>query len=152
MIEPHKIVATWFYSGYLKPASGTWGTFAALPFCLLVVTVFGLVGVIIGSVILFINGMWAAAEMEKETGDHDASYIVIDEVVGMLIASIPLLYHMTWPMIFTCFVLFRLFDAVKIGPVGWCDRHVHGAFGVMIDDVVAGLMTVIVILGYLVWL
>lgn len=151
-IKAYDITATWFYSGYLRPASGMWGAFAALPLCLLVVAYAGLYGVIIVSFALFLLGLWAAHCYEIETGEHDSSRIVIDEVVGMLLASLPLLYDLSWMNIALCFAAFRLFDALKIGPVGWLDRHVRGAFGVMIDDVAAGLMAAIVVFGGMIWI
>ena len=151
-LKLYDIISTWFYSGYLKPASGTWGTLASLPFCLYVTYNYGIAGIIIASIGLFAIGLWAAHQYELETGRHDSSHVVIDETVGMLIACIPLVYVFNIKVAVLCFVIFRLFDAVKIGPVGWLDKHINGAFGVMIDDVAAGLMTIIIILGYLVWM
>ena len=146
------LIATWFGSGYLKPASGTWGTLASLPIILPIVWFYGSFGIVIGSLILFCIGLWAANIFEIETGEHDSSRIVVDEVVGMLIAATPLLFIFEWFMVLICFALFRVFDAWKVGLVGWCDKNVSGAFGVMIDDVVAGLLTAIVILGIMVWI
>lgn len=152
MIKPYTLIATWFGSGFIKPASGTWGTLASLPLCLLITSYFGLLGVIIGSMTLFAIGLWVTHLHQKDTGRHDPSEVVIDETVGMLIACVPLLYLFNWQMILSCFVLFRIFDAIKIGPVGWLDKNINGEFGVMIDDVAAGLMTTIIILGYLIWM
>jgi len=151
-IKLYDIIATWFYSGYLKPASGTWGTFAALPFCILTVFYFGSIGLILGSIILFCIGLWAAHIYEIETGEHDSSRIVIDEAAGMMIASIPLAYSIDWITIILCFLAFRLFDAIKIGPVGWLDKNINGALGVMIDDIAAGLMATLLILGIKIWM
>lgn len=152
MIKPYDMIATWFYSGYMKPASGTWGSFAALPLCLLTVYHTGLYGIIFGSMILFCLGLWAAHRYEIESGEHDSSRIVIDEAAGMMIASIPLLYDMSWVMVALCFGAFRLFDAVKMGPVGWLDHNVNGAFGVMIDDIAAGFMAATTVMGIMIWI
>ena len=135
----------------MTPASGTWGTFAALPLCIAITLYWGLCGIILGSVTLFLIGLWVTHLHQKDTGDHDPSCIVIDEAAGMMIACIPLLYSFNWQTILACFILFRLFDAVKMGPVGWLDKNIDGALGVMIDDVAAGLMTAIVVLGGLLW-
>lgn len=148
----YDIVATWFYSGYLKPASGTWGTIAALPLCLYIVYAFGLNGIITTSFILFSLGLWAAHRYEIKTGEHDSGRIVIDEAAGMMVACIPLLYAYNIETIILSFVFFRLFDAVKIGPVGWLDKNINGAWGVMIDDIAAGLMAAITVLGLLIWM
>ena len=152
MIKLHILLATWFYSGFIRPASGTWGTLAALPLCLTLVYQWGHYGVIFGVMTLFIIGLWAASKYEIETGEHDSSRIVIDEVAGMMIACFPLLYHFDLYTTAGCFVAFRLFDAVKIGPVGWLDRNIHGALGVMLDDIAAGFMATIVVLGGLLWI
>lgn len=149
MINTHTIFATWFGAGFIRPASGTWGTVASLPLVLFTVMYAGHFGIIIGSMILFCVGLWAADAYEKETGEHDSSRIVIDEACGMMIAAIPLLYDFTVIMILFCFALFRFFDAWKAGIVGWLDKNVSGAFGVMIDDVAAGFLTAIVMAVYL---
>jgi len=152
MIKPYTLIATWFGSGFIRPASGTWGTLASLPICLITVLYSGLLGVIGVSMTLFVIGLWVTNLHQKDIGKHDPSEVVIDETVGMMIASIPLLYVFNWQMILACFVLFRLFDAIKSGPVGWLDKNIDGALGVMIDDIAAGLMTTIVLLGYLIWM
>ncbi len=152
MIKPYTLIATWFGSGFIRPASGTWGTLASLPLCLAMVYFLGHLGVILMSMILFLVGLWVTHLHQIDTAKHDSSEVVIDEAVGMMIASIPLLYIFTWQMALACFVLFRVFDAVKIGPVGWLDKNINGALGVMSDDVAAGLMATICMLGYLVWM
>ncbi len=148
----YKIIATWFGTGLLKPASGTWGTLGGLPLCLGVTYWCGQLGIILGAFILFSIGFWAAHCYETETGEHDSSHIVIDEVAGMLLACLPLLYLFNIKSILVCFILFRVFDALKIGLVGWCDKNISGAFGVMIDDAVAGLLTSITVFGVLLWM
>ena len=146
------LIATWFGSGFIKPASGTWGSLAGYPFALALTYYTGGAGIIFGSVIVFIIGLWAAKEYEIYSGEHDSSRIVVDEVCGIIIASTPLLMLFEWWVILASFVLFRLFDAWKTGVVGWCDRYIDGAFGVMIDDVVAGLLTAIVLMFGLLWI
>jgi phosphatidylglycerophosphatase A len=88
--------------------------------------------------------------------DHDPSEVVVDEVVGQWIALWPLsfgLWHagadswvFPYPGWLTAFVLFRLFDVLKPGPVGWADRR-GDALGVMLDDVIAGLIAAVGVLG-----
>jgi len=148
----HTLIATWFYSGYLRPASGTWGTLAALPLCIAVAYFFGIVGILIGTVVLLALGLWSSAYYMAATNKHDPSEIVIDEAAGMMVACLPLLYHFDAFTIILCFVVFRVFDAVKIGPVGWLDDHIDGALGVMMDDIAAGLMAAITVLGWLLWI
>lgn len=147
----YEIIATWFYSGYLKPAPGTWGTLAALPFCVITVHLWGHLGVIIGSCALFGVGLWAAHQYEKHSGEHDSKHVVIDEAMGMMVACLPLAYQFDWIMIALCFIGFRAFDVLKPFPVGWLDRHISGALGVMLDDLAAGLLTAI-LLGGIIWI
>ena len=69
---------------------------------------------------------------------HDHSGIVWDEFVGFWITMF--LIPVTWYWILLGFVLFRLFDILKPWPISWCDKHVHGGFGIMLDDVLAGVL------------
>ena len=70
----------------------------------------------------------------------------------MMLACLPLLYQFDMITIFLCFIVFRIFDAIKIGPVGWLDKNINGALGVMIDDIAAGLIATITVIGYLLWM
>lgn len=86
---------------------------------------------------VFLLGCWAAHKAESDLGRHDAPEVVIDEVAGYLVTMFlapPLPGVMLWG-----FVFFRLFDILKPWPVGWADRKLPGAFGVMMDDVLAGI-------------
>ncbi len=143
--SPWYLMATWFHIGRFRPASGTWGTFGALPFIYVVHCYAGAFGLTVMALFLFFIGLKACQDYAEKTGEKDSSAIVIDEVVGMTIALIPLVEFDTlmWSVAFICF---RIFDAVKIGPVGWCDRRVKGALGVMIDDVVAAFMTICILI------
>lgn len=153
MIRMYDIIATWFYSGYLKPASGTWGTMAALPLCMLIAIFFGIYGLLLVSTLLFVVGLWASDRYERETGHHDSSHVVIDEAAGMMLASLPVaIIGFNWWLVALCFLGFRLFDAIKLGPVGWLDKNIDGPLGVMIDDIAAGLLAAIAILGLLTWI
>jgi phosphatidylglycerophosphatase A len=76
--------------------------------------------------------------MIANTGVKDPGYIVWDEFIGMWIAL--LLLPKSLLAYALAFALFRLFDIVKKGPVGWADKRFSGGFGVMFDDVLAGLL------------
>jgi len=135
--------------GRLRPAPGTWGSAAALPagYLLHVAGGFPLLAVFTAAAVG--AGWWAARAEEVASGVHDPGEIVIDEVAGQWIALWPLsagLWHagvdpwvFPWPGWVGAFVLFRLFDIWKPGPVGWADRQ-GGATGVMLDDIIAGLI------------
>lgn len=142
-----QLIATVFYVGYLRPAPGTWGSLAALPVAYVIAALGGFWGLVICTLAVFFAGVWATAEMTKGQDDHDPSEIVIDEVAGQWIALMPVIWGATnhgvaltalWPGWLAGFVLFRLFDIWKPGPVGWADRR-GDAMGVMLDDVIAGI-------------
>jgi len=135
------LFATWFGSGYIKPAPGTWGSFAALPFILAVYSIAGVFGVLLFAICVSATGFWAAAEYDAQSGTHDAKEIVIDEVAGVAITLLPVFYFVGLSPVLCIagFVLFRIFDILKPWPVSYCDQKLKGAAGVMLDDIVAGL-------------
>ncbi len=141
------LIGTVLGVGYLRPAPGTWGSLVALPWALVLHLVGGFPLLLIGVVVAFAKGLWATGVMTKGSDDHDPSEIVVDEVVGQWIALLPLSYvawsrgidiTALWPGWVAAFVLFRLFDITKPGPVGWADRR-GDPMGVMLDDVIAGV-------------
>lgn len=147
-----KFLATWFYVGYLKPAPGTWGSAAAIPFAWVLHGLGGITLLVVATFVVFFAGWWATAAMTKGAKDHDPSEIVVDEVIGMWIALWPLsagLSHagvdpwvFPYPGWIVAFLAFRLFDISKPGPVGYFDRK-STPFGVMFDDAVAGAMAAV---------
>ena len=97
-------------------------------------------------------GFWSAEKFDSMAGGHDHKAIVIDEVVGIWIAmlAIPVLsvdMHISFIYFVAAFVLFRFFDIVKPWPVGWADQKLSGAKGVMMDDILAGLISFLIIGG-----
>ncbi len=131
-------LVTGLYFGRLKPASGTWGTLSVLPFAFILAYYVGAFALMVFAVLLCVGGTRLIDNYLSVTKQKDPSEVVIDEWAGMVIALIPAGIHPLYWL--AAFALFRLFDAVKIGPVGYCDKHIKGARGVMMDDVVAGLM------------
>ena len=138
------IIATFFYIGHLRPAPGSWGSLAALLSGAGLIYSMGLIGLGVGIFLACLLGYWATAQETADQYDHDPSEIVIDEVAGQWIALLPLAI---WPLPFDSaavyylfgFVAFRIFDITKPGLVGWADLLV-GPLGVMLDDVIAGVM------------
>ncbi len=142
------LIATVGGVGHLRPAPGTWGSLIALPMAWLIHVIGGPWLLIIAIIAGFIKGLWATAQVTRGREDHDPSEVVIDEVVGQWIALLPLSFgawHMgaaitaLWPGWVAAFLLFRLFDIAKPGPVGWADRR-GDPLGVMLDDVIAGAL------------
>ncbi len=149
-----RAITTFFYVGLLRPAPGTWGSLAALPAAWVLHGLGGFPALAVATLLVCALGTWATAREIAKGDDPDPSEIVIDEVAGQWIALWPLslgLWHagaeawvFPWPGWVAAFVLFRLFDIWKPGPVGWADRQ-HGALGVMLDDIIAGIMAAIVV-------
>jgi phosphatidylglycerophosphatase A len=137
------LFVTWFGSGWLPWAPGTWGSLAALPFAWLIVTYGGPGLLAVASLGLFGAGCWAADIAAREADTKDPGWIVVDEVVGqwftLLAAPQSLLGYAA------AFVLFRLFDIWKPWPIGWADRKLEGGFGIMADDVLAAVFAAIVL-------
>lgn len=141
-----RLIATFFYSGHLRPAPGTWGSLAGLIAAMLLHLAGGPLLLVLSTLAMFLLGAWATERHMKETGTHDPGEIVIDEVVGQWLAVLPVSIGAShagvgitqlWPGLVAAFLLFRAFDIWKPGPIGWCET-IPGAWGVMLDDVAAG--------------
>jgi phosphatidylglycerophosphatase A len=136
------LIATGFYSGYLPKAPGTWGSLVGLLlfFLLHVLSLPVYLAVVAG---LFVVGSFAAGEAEKILDNRDPGVVVIDEIVGMLITMIAV---PVTPLSMTLgFILFRVFDIAKPFPVNFFDQRFHGGLGIMLDDVVAGIYSLIIL-------
>ncbi|KZD09806.1 phosphatidylglycerophosphatase A family protein [Oceanibaculum pacificum] len=135
--HPAYILTTWFWVGRIPIAPGTWGSLAALPFGWIIMAEGGPAGLLVAAAILFAVGCWSSAAYAKGIGRKDPGSAVIDEVVGqwMVLAVLPL---DVWAYGLG-FALFRLFDVTKPWPVSVADRKLTGGFGIMADDVAAGL-------------
>jgi phosphatidylglycerophosphatase A len=156
--NPWHLLATGFGSGLSPIIPGTVGTLASIPFYLLLVQLplFVYIGVVVVSAII---GNKICDITANDMKVHDHGSIVWDEFVGFWITMlmIPILGidPFDWKFILLGFVLFRFFDMVKPWPISWLDKKVDGGFGIMIDDVVAGFMSLAVLWGlsqYLGWL
>jgi len=156
--QKHKtswIIATWFGSGLLPKAPGTWGSLAAIPFAYIISVYTCPYALIFGTVALFFIGIWASDKIEKSAQIKDPGFIVVDEVVGQWIAMLPLpfLYSLldsdTFYLYFAviavvAFITFRVFDIWKPWPANYVDKNVHGGYGIMLDDVIAGMYALII--------
>jgi phosphatidylglycerophosphatase A len=135
--HPAMLLATWFGSGLLPGAPGTWGSLAALPFAWLISMLFGPVGLLIAGFVAFVVGCWAADAVAKAGGVRDPGMVVIDEVAAqwLVLAAAP-----TNLVAYAAgFLLFRVADIVKPWPASWADRSVHGGLGIMLDDILAAV-------------
>jgi len=138
------LLVTWFGSGWLPWAPGTWGSLAALPFAWLIASYGGPGALALAALALFALGCWASDIAVRETRTADPAWIVIDEVVGQWLTLLAAPFNFFGYAV--AFVLFRLFDIWKPWPVSWADRKLTGGFGIMADDVLAAIYAALVLL------
>jgi phosphatidylglycerophosphatase A len=143
---PACFLAFGFGSGLSPWAPGTLGTLVAIPLFLLAAPLslpyyLGL------TALLFVAGVWLCGRCEKKLGVSDHSGMVWDEFVGFFVTMAAI--QPTLLNIVLGFILFRIFDILKPWPIAWFDRKVHGGFGVMLDDVIAGLYAWCILQGLL---
>ena len=140
--NPIHFLAFGFGSGAIPFAPGTFGTLVAIPIYLLMwkLELWLYITIVI---LLFTVGVGICHKTSRDIGVHDHSGIVWDEIVGFLIVMIAVPRYWLW--IVVGFLLFRLFDIWKPWPIKWLDKKVTGGFGVMIDDVLAGVYAWIVL-------
>jgi phosphatidylglycerophosphatase A len=142
--KPTHFFACGFGSGLAPTAPGTWGSLAALPFALLLINL-PIAWQFLLVVTACIYGVWVCDVVAKDLKVHDHPSIVWDEFCGMFIALLfcpPSAFLWAAPL---AFFTFRFFDIKKPGPIGWLDRTQQGGWGIMADDLLAGLATFIVI-------
>lgn len=147
------LLATCGFVGRIRPAPGTWGTLWGIPLGLLLIRL-GPLGYMVATGVLILVAI-AAAQLHEavHAGDvdingapqdmHDSQEVVIDEVVGYLVAFTWL--PMNWTSVVAAFVLFRALDIVKPFPISWLDRKVKGGLGTVVDDLAAGLIANIIL-------
>lgn len=137
--NPVHFLALGFGAGLLNPAPGTWGTLVAVPIYYILLTSFGLSLDAYLSLVLvsFVAGVYICGRAATDVGEHDHGAIVWDEIVGYLITMLAI--SPTLINILLGFILFRIFDILKPWPIKAIDRSVDGGFGIMVDDVIAGL-------------
>ena len=140
--HPANLLATWFGSGLLPCAPGTWGSLAALPFAYAITVTGGPWALFAAAILIFLAGLWASGVYATAHGIHDPGQVVIDEVAGQWLTLVPLaLTPMALDPIFfgIAFAAFRVFDVLKPWPVSYFDRNLPGAWGIMADDIAAGV-------------
>jgi len=134
--QPVNFLALGFGSGLAPKAPGTFGTLAAVPIYLMMTSLSSNHYLLLTALISVI-GIWICGTSAEILGVHDHSGIVWDEIAGFLITMY--LAPSGWLWIVLGFIYFRIFDILKPWPISWLDRRVGGGFGIMIDDVIAGL-------------
>tara|TARA_Y100001958_G_C20833638_1_gene283324 strand:+ start:150 stop:602 length:453 start_codon:yes stop_codon:yes gene_type:complete len=135
-----KFILTGFYVGKIKYAPGTFGTLLAIPIFLLIYD-FNLITKISIVFLLFLISLFLLSQSYKKQvfKDIDDKSIVIDEVIGYLIFIV--FFDNTLFVLFSSFLIFRLFDIVKPYPISLIDKKMKNALGVILDDIIAGLFS-----------
>jgi phosphatidylglycerophosphatase A len=129
-------LATGFFTGFLPTMPGTWGTFAGIPLVIISHRLTSIMQVIF-TVVFVTFAAYIAGRAEILFADRDARPIVIDEMVGFIITLLWL--PLNFLTLCLGFVLFRLFDIVKPPPIGILEKRLHGGWGIVLDDVLAGV-------------
>lgn len=142
--DPGHLLALGFGSGLAPRAPGTFGTLAAIPVYLLCAQL-PLLAYLLVIAATFVMGVYLCGRTARALGVHDHPGIVWDEVVGYLLTMA--FAPPGWQWVVAGFVCFRLFDIWKPWPIRVLDRSVHGGLGIMLDDLLAGLVAGLVLLG-----
>ena len=153
-------------SGLPSRAPGTWGSVGGLIVAIPLLSL-GFIPFLLITLLSCVLGVWICGRTSELMGGHDDPHIVWDEWAGMWITLLPFsylgvtttnaLHDLTQPLaiiaLIIAFILFRFFDIIKPPPIGWADRKVAGGLGIMLDDIIAGVMAaavwIVVILGML---
>ncbi len=147
------VIATFFGAGLSPKAPGTAGSFATLFLAFVMAYLFGRDGILIATIIAFFVGVWATNQLIKNSDEKDPSKVVIDETAGQLMSFFLVAPYLQGNLSIRAFIiyllgfgLFRFFDIVKTGPVKWADTKIKNAWGVMLDDIFAGIFATIVLM------
>ena len=151
MIKLTNLFVSLFYSGYIKTLpSGTFGSFISILilFPLIEFNIISLELFILGFIVIFLLSLYFIKVFSSYTQSHDSKIIVIDEFLGIYLILIfydQIQIINTYISVFLIFVLFRFFDVVKIFPANIIDKNLNNALGVILDDLVAALYTIIIL-------
>ncbi len=149
--NPIHLLAFGLGSGLAPKAPGTFGTLAAIPLWWLLLQgtpTWAYMAVLASG---FAFGVWICEKTSQDLGVHDHGGIVFDEWIGLWLTLIwlpwgdNLAHNLAW--LSAGFVAFRFFDILKPWPIRWLDAKVHGGFGIMIDDLIAGFFALACLQG-----
>lgn len=158
-------LARGFDTGLLPKGPGTWGSLVGVVWVLVLVSTKRLELYLLGTLIGVVASVWICDRAEKILKQHDPSSVVLDEIIALPICFMPWVIHLwlpthtmpsasaffadgAWFGTMAIFALFRLFDIWKPGPIGKIQK-LSGGLGVTADDVLAGVATALIVMGYL---
>ena len=140
--NPLHFVAFGFGTGTIPVAPGTFGTLIAIPFYLVMQSLTPLAYFAVTALVIILSIM-ICEKATRDIGVEDHQGMCLDEIVGYLVTMF--CAPPGWKWIWIGFLLFRLFDIWKPWPVRVADERVHGGFGIILDDVLAGIYSCIVL-------
>ena len=142
---------TFFFIGKIKYAPGTIASLVTCFLFLLLINIFNITVILIITLIIFFYSFVAINNSFDEFKTDDPQEIVIDEVVGQMLPLLAIpIYETLWPLptLYYCaaaFVLFRLFDIWKPYPISYVDNYIKGSLGIMFDDIIASVYSIIIL-------
>tara|TARA_B100001287_G_C22502298_1_gene444232 strand:+ start:101 stop:574 length:474 start_codon:yes stop_codon:yes gene_type:complete len=145
-----KIFVTLFYTGYFKKGPGTFGSFISL-LILSPIVIYNLLSIYILIalfILIFVLSLYFIKNYSSYSNTHDSSSIVIDEFLGIYLIMIFydfIFVYNNYITLFLIFVLFRLFDILKIFPANVIDRQMNNSLGVLLDDLVASIYSIVIL-------
>ena len=148
MFKFSKLIITLFGIGFFPIASGTIGSLATFILFYHIISYVSILALVLLFIIIFILSLILINIYSSHIKIYDSSEIVIDEFLGILLILIfyeSIKFTNDILMFFIIFFLFRFFDIVKIFPANWIDKNVKNSFGVILDDLVAGMYCIVVL-------
>ena len=146
--DPFHFAATLGGIGMVPIAPGTFGSITAWIIFVYLSHFISMINMLILTILFFILSIWICSEASKDLENKDHKSIVIDELVGMWIALLPVLiiansqYERTVYAL-AALIMFRFFDILKPFPISYFDKNYKNGFGIVIDDVISGLIAII---------
>ena len=144
-----KIFSTLFYIGYFKWAPGTLGSLVSLNIIIFLHNIVGIIEFITIFICILILATIFIRIYSKTIDKHDAKEIVIDEFLGIYLIVIFSydfdLFNNEFFKIFLIFLFFRIFDIIKPFPASWVDKNMKNSYGIILDDMIAGVYTITVL-------
>ena len=140
--NPTHFITCVFGIGCLPHMPGTWATLTSLILCTVLFPL-GTTPYTIITVLLCLCGIWLCEKTNNDFGTTDHPATCFDKFASFPICLIGLPFQ--WPYLLAAFLLFRFFDIIKPPPINIIDQKIHGGLGVMLDDIVAALFTLIIL-------
>lgn len=140
MLHPAHLLGLGFGSGLVPFMPGTMGSLAAIPI-VIAMSYLALIPYIFVTLVASVVGIYICQKVSDDMGVHDHGSIVWDEIAGMMIVFIAV--PISWHSLLLGFILFRIFDILKPWPISFLDKNVHGGWGIMVDDLLAGAISAV---------